>query len=122
MILDTNVIIYYIQRDPKVELFMMENLNSITPLYISVVSVTELLGFPKLDQIEAEAIEKILSTLAIIPIETRIARIAGVLHRLYGLKLADSLIASTALSMRVPLVTRNINDFKKIGQLTIHEV
>ena len=100
----------------------MENLNSITPLYISVVSVTELLGFPKLDQIEAEAIEKILSTLAIIPIETRIARIAGVLHRLYGLKLADSLIASTALSMRVPLVTRNINDFKKIGQLTIHEV
>ena len=38
-----------------------------------------------------------MNTLAIIPLDSRIARIAGSLRRLYGLKTADSAIAATAL-------------------------
>lgn len=37
----------------------------------------------------------------------------------HRLKLPDSIIAATALHLRLPLVTRNVNDFKEIKGLKL---
>jgi predicted nucleic acid-binding protein len=60
----------------------------------------------------------VLSTVRIIPLISRIARIAGDLRRLYPrLKTADGAIAATALFTNCTLVTRNARDFKRIEGL-----
>lgn len=95
--LDTNAIIYYLKDDSGA----VEKLNSIftqhTPLYLSAITEVELFGFPSLNESEIMKIETILETMAIIPLDSRIARTAGEIQRLYRLKIADSVIAATAL-------------------------
>ncbi|HAB54415.1 MAG TPA: hypothetical protein DCE80_19915 [Ignavibacteriales bacterium] len=41
------------------------------------------------------------------------------LRKNYKLKLADAIIAATALAHTLTLVTRNTNDFKKIKKLNL---
>lgn len=69
-----------------------------------------------------ERIEEILNSLAVIPIDSRIARIAGYLRQDYCLKVPDSAIAATALFTGTTLVTRNIQDFKKIPNLLLQKI
>jgi predicted nucleic acid-binding protein len=71
---------------------------------------------------EVERIEEILKTIAVIPVDSRIARIAGSLRQKYHLKVPDSAIAATALFTGTTLVTRNIKDFKKIPNLKLLKI
>lgn len=63
-----------------------------------------------------------LETLISIPVDSRLARTAGMLRRLYALKTPDSAIAATALITGTALVTRNVSDFKKIPDLRVLRV
>ncbi len=61
-----------------------------------------------------------LGSVQILPLTSRIARIAGDLRRLYPrLKAFDSAIAATALFTHSTLITRNIRDFQSIGELSV---
>jgi len=60
-----------------------------------------------------------LHTLAVIPVDSRIARIAGALRRVHRLKTPDGAVAATALFTGSTLVTRNVKDFKKIPNLSL---
>ena len=113
--LDTNAIIYYLQNDANA-VSVLENIfaKSIAPVYISSITEAELFSFSGLTTKEIENIEKLLQTLAIIPLDSRIARITGSLRRIYNIDIADSAIAATAMFTGTTLITRNIKDFKKI--------
>ncbi|MBI3459173.1 type II toxin-antitoxin system VapC family toxin [Candidatus Azambacteria bacterium] len=120
--LDTNTIIYYSKDDSNVEIFLENIFSQNIPIYISVITEIELLGFSNLTDQDIEWFENFLKTLTIIPVESRIARIAGMLRRKYRVKTMDSVIASTALITGTTLVTRNINDFKKIPGLLLKKI
>lgn len=98
---------------------MEQVLDEQGPLYVSAVTELELFSFSALTLTEEQQIEHILRTVAILPLDSRIARIAGFVRRDYGLKTADSAIAATALFTGSVLVTRNIRDFKKVPSLEI---
>lgn len=121
-IFDTNTIIYYLKGDKKASGFIEEILNDNPSIYISTITEVELFGFPKITEIEAYQIEKILETISIIPLDSKIARMAARIRQLYKLKTADSVIAATALFTGSVLVTRNVRDFLGVTDLQIQSI
>ncbi|MEK6683679.1 MAG: type II toxin-antitoxin system VapC family toxin [Nitrospirota bacterium] len=120
--LDTNTIIYYLKDDPDAVTVLREIFSQDTPLYISAVTEIELFGFPSLSDQEAEQIEALLRTVAVIPVDSRIARTAGLIRRTYRVNIADSVIAATALFTGTTLLTRNTRDFRKIPNLSVRQI
>jgi predicted nucleic acid-binding protein len=120
--LDTNAIIYYLKDDPDAVAALSEIFSQDTPLYISAITEIELFGFPTLSDQEEEQVEALLRTVAVIPIDSRIARTAGLIRRTYRANIADSVIAATALFTGTTLLTRNTRDFRKIPNLSVHQI
>lgn len=119
---DTNAIIYYLKGDKKASNYIDEILRSNPSIYISTITEVELFGFSRMTEIEANQIEKILETISIIPLDSRIARMAARIRQIYKLKTADSVIAATALFTGSVLVTRNGKDFAKVTDLQIKSI
>lgn len=120
--LDTNTIIYYVKGKPDVVSFIEEVLQRHTSLFISTVTEIELFGFPTLTTNEAEQIDELVQTVSVISVDSRLARVAGLLRRTCRLPLADSAIATTALLTGSTLATRNVRDFLKIPNLRVQKV
>jgi predicted nucleic acid-binding protein len=93
-----------------------------TPLYISAITEIELFGFPSLSDQEVEQIEGLLRTVAVIPVDSRIARTAGLIRRTYRVNIADSVIAATALFTGTTLLTHHLRDFRKIPNLSVRQI
>lgn len=120
--LDTNVIIYYLNRDKDAVQLLEEVITKRLPFYLSTVSEIELFSFPDLSDAEMTGIEEILQSISIISLDSRIARDAGQIRRSFKLSLADSAIAATALFMGTTLVTRNFRDFQKVTGLNVLKI
>ncbi len=120
--LDTNAVIYYFKSDTQavsvIERIFLEN----APVYFSTISEIELFGFSNLTTQEMEQFEQFLRAVSVIPVDSRIARIAGALRRVYHLKTPDSAVAATAMFTGSTLVSRNVRDFKNIPDLSIQEI
>jgi len=121
-ILDTNAVIYYVKEETNVVSIIEDIYTKNVPVYLSVMTEAELFGFPQLSDEEAERIEKFLHTVSIIPMDSQIARLKGTIRKTYQLRIADSVIAATALFTNARLLTRNVNDFKKVPELHIQEI
>jgi len=120
--LDTNAIIYYLKDDSDAVLVLRDIFVQKSPLYVSAITEVELFGFSNLTAREIEQIENILRTIAVIPVDSRIARIAGLFRRQYHLKVSDGVIAATAMFTGTVLLTRNIRDFRRIPDLPLREI
>jgi predicted nucleic acid-binding protein len=120
--LDTNAIIYYLKDDSEAVTALREIFSEDSPLYISAITEAELFGFPALSDQESEQIDSLLRTVAVIPVDSRIARTAGQIRRTYRVNIADSVIAATALFTGTTLLTRNTRDFRKIQNLPVRQI
>jgi predicted nucleic acid-binding protein len=121
-VLDTNAIIYYL-KDEQSAVKVIDKIfaqNSI--IYISVITELELLSFSNLTTNELSKIEEFLQIVSIVPLDSRLARVAANLRRLYKIKTVDSIIAATSLYTGSALVTRNIKDFQKIIGLKLIQI
>jgi predicted nucleic acid-binding protein len=121
-VLDANAIIYYL-KDEQSAVKVIDKIfaqNSI--VYISVITELELLSFSNLTTNELNKIEEFSQIVAIVPLDSRLARMAANLRRLYKIKTVDSIIAATSLYTGSVLVTRNIKDFQKIIGLKLIQI
>ena len=117
--LDTNAIIYYLDEDPTVVPLLEPILGQEIAIFVSVVTELELLSHPGLTEEDMAAIQQLLTSVVIFPLESRLAQLAGALRRQYHLKTPDSVVAATALLTHTTLVTRNIRDFQGIEGLSL---
>jgi predicted nucleic acid-binding protein len=117
--LDTNAIIYYLDEDPTVVPLLEPILGQDIAIFVSVVTELELLSHPGLTEEDMAAIQQLLTSVVIFPLESRLAQLAGALRRQYHLKTPDSVVAATALLTHTTLVTRNIRDFQGIDGLAL---
>jgi len=117
--LDTNAIIYYLDEEPTVVPLLEPILGQEMAIFVSVVTELELLSHPGLTEKDMAAIQQLLTSVVIFPLESRLAQLAGALRRQYHLKTPDSVVAATALLTRTTLVTRNIRDFQGIDGLAL---
>jgi predicted nucleic acid-binding protein len=119
---DTNAVIYYLKDDANVVSLVRDIFRNNAAIYVSTITEIELFGFPDIDSGEVRQIELLLNTVAVIAVDSRIARLAGFLRRRYRINLADSIIAATALFTGTTLVTRNTRDFQKIDGLLLWKI
>lgn len=108
-LLDSNIIIYLSKRE--VPLSFLDQFDS---HYISVITYMEVLGYQFRDSKEEEFIREMLEVFSVLFIDQKIADMAIEIRKKQRIKLPDAIIAATAKVLDLCLVTRNIDDFKKV--------
>ena len=116
MLLDSNIIIYagLAPAGPLRDLLVTAALSA------SAVSRIEVLGFHRLTAPDAETYRKIFQQLKVYPVDDAVIDRAVALRQQRKMSLGDSIVAATALVHGLTLVTRNVDDFRRIDGLSIH--
>lgn len=114
-LIDTNVLIdVQMNNLPKSGLqFMAEIMDR--DFTVSFVTYIEFLGYKE----ASELTEQFISLANVIEIDKDIIEKCILLRRALSIKLPDAIIAATAISHNLTLITRNIHDFKDIDNLKL---
>jgi predicted nucleic acid-binding protein len=118
MLLDSNILIYAAEPGG---VFLSRWVEDGTARITSVMRI-EVLGFPQwhlLDEVRPAKLVSLVGSLPELPLDDRVAKQAIELRRQKKMMLADAIIAASALTHRIPLVTRNEDDFAHMRGLEI---
>lgn len=118
VLLDTNVLVYHVAGDPAATKFLDETIAG-RSFCLSILSVIEFLGWHGHTDKEFVECKELIELATILTVSKEVADKAIELRRSKRIKLADAVIASTALVNNITLITRNIRDFKRIRDLQI---
>ena len=118
VLLDTNVLVYHVAGDPRATKFLDETISR-RSFHLSILSVIEFLGWHGHTDEEFVQCNELVDLAGILPISKEVADKAIELRRSKRIKLADAVIASTALVNNLSLVTANTRDFRGIRNLEV---
>ena len=93
-LLDTNIIIYILNGDKIIADYLSQKI-----LYTSIICEIELFGSKSLKPKEEKQIKSFLHEFTIISIDQPIKDLAILFRKQYSLKIPDSIIAATAVSL-----------------------
>lgn len=116
ILLDSNVLIGILNGSESPQ----ESLEPNSTYCISVVSAMELFALSGMSAQEENRIWTLVSHLEVLPATLPIAVLAGQLARTRRRGKPDLIIAATAIVHRLPLLTRNVKDFRSIPRLSLH--
>lgn len=123
LLIDTDVLIDYSRGIEKTKGFL-KNLESDHILAISVVTQLELMVGCE-NKTDFKSLQNFLSIFEIIQLNKSTSEIAVDLFKKYrlshGVLIPDMLIASTALTLEIPLLSKNRKDFRFIKKLDFIE-
>ena len=121
VLLDTSVLIDFLRREDKDRSLLIEVIRRGCSLSISLITHTELYAGKSVWQKKQarRELETLLSGLEIIIPNLKVSELAGKIRANYQVNLLDALIAAEAITSRLPLVTLNLKDFKKIKGVKI---
>jgi predicted nucleic acid-binding protein len=117
-ILDTNSVIYFLDGalSPNGFSFVLGALQG-NACALSVITEIETLGFQFLNQSQEKKAEEFIATLPIIQLTGDIVGKTIEIRKTRKIKVADAIIAATAILNYLTLVSRNEKDFKNIPGL-----
>ena len=116
-VFDSNIPIYYLNASLN-ELARQQVEDAIERgAFISVITRIEILGWFNHTNESLNRAEDLLSYLTEQPLTEEIVKCCIQLRQSTSLKIPDAIIAATALDLELPLMTRNIKDFKKVPDL-----
>lgn len=118
ILVDTNILIYHTKGSQIATSFLARLLTQ-QALHISILTKIEFLGWDKHTPEGFEKCQRLIKTAHIYPVEENISTKAIEFKRRLPIKLADSVIAATALLNNLKLATRNSDDFRGIDGLEI---
>jgi len=118
-LIDTNILIYYFNGELVVKPIIDEIITGNVGGWYCPISWIELLCYPSLTEEQADEMREFLKLLNSVSLTESVLDSAAKIRRDYRLKLPDGLIAACALVNDYVLVTRNVNDFKRIHGLSI---
>ena len=115
MLIDSNIIIYAAKPEhTALRTFIEKNAPA-----ISAVSYVEVLGYHRLTNDERRHFEAFFAAATILAISDEVVERAVNLRQTKKMSLGDSLIAGTALTHNLTLVTRNTSDFDWLQNLRL---
>ncbi|HEY9341773.1 MAG TPA: type II toxin-antitoxin system VapC family toxin [Hanamia sp.] len=112
-LLDTNIILYILSGDKIIANYLRNKI-----LYTSIICEIELFSYKSISLNEEKEIQKFLSKFRIISIDQSVKELSIQLRKRYSLKIPDTIIAATSISLGIPLVTAD-KGFEQISELTI---
>jgi toxin FitB len=118
VLVDTNILIYHTQGMRAASEFLATIIAS-GDLNISILTKIEFLGWDKHTPEGFEKCKRLIEIARILPVGDVVADRAIELKRKQNIKLADAIIAATALTNDLQLATRNMMDFKSIEGIQI---
>jgi predicted nucleic acid-binding protein len=118
LLLDTNILVYHLAGEPGATKFIEETIAR-RSFRLSILSVIEFLGWHRHTDEAFVECKGLIEMATVLPVSKEVADKAIELRRSKRIKLADAIIASTALVNKLKLVTGNVRDFKGIRDLQI---
>lgn len=100
MVLDTNIVIYFLEGR------LVEPLPS-GQLDVSVITEIELLSHDRLHANAESAIRAFLATVGVVGLDPAIKEVTIALRRRHGLTIPDAVIAATAIALDAELLTND---------------
>lgn len=120
VLFDTNIFIEHLHGAAHVAPFFAAVQHGSYEIAVSVVTEYELLRFPRIDASEEDEILLLTAPLHVLGIDRHTARLAALISRGHpNIGMADTFIAATAIANGLPLLTRNVRDFRKIHELKL---
>ena len=118
-LLDTNFVINYFKGiyEGNARTFTDSIINETT--FVSVITRIELLGWQFLSHEDQLLINDFISDSIVFSLEEPIIQQTIALRKTHKLKLPDAIIAATAVTHNLQLLTHNTKDFENIDGLTI---
>ena len=116
MLFDSNIIIYSSQQHNR---DLLGFILGVTQRSVSIVSYIEALGYHSLVERERQSLESFFQDAEILPLTNTIAQQAVALRQQRRMGLGDSIIAATAITHNLTLVTHNTEDFRWITGLEL---
>lgn len=108
LLIDTNIIIYYLAGDPVVTAFLKQHRDDV---HLSIITKMEVLSYPYQHDQEI-VVRRFLECFQQHHLDDTIVERVIALRKQKKIKLPDAIIAATALERRLTLVTRNTTDFR----------
>ncbi|MBI5914146.1 MAG: type II toxin-antitoxin system VapC family toxin [Bacteroidetes bacterium] len=117
-ILDTNTLIYFMDGTltPKGFEFVLNALEN-EECALSVISKIEVLGFPFPDVSQEQKAGKFVHSLPIFQLTEDVVEKSIEIRKARKTKIADAIIAATAILKSMTLISRNEKDFKNLPGL-----
>ena len=106
---DTNAVIYLLAGNPCMKPFLRERLA------VSVISFMELLSYPAITAEEEKVIRQFLAFCEILSIDEQVRERTILLRKRHRAKLPDSIIAATAMTNGLSLLTADAGFFRIDG-------
>jgi len=117
-LIDTNILIYH-TKGSQLTIDFITTLIAQHSFNISILTKIEFLGWNKHTPDGFERCNRLIEQANIYLLDDNIANKAIELRRKIKIKLADAVIAATALANNFKLATKNIDDFKVIEGLEL---
>jgi len=116
---DTNTAIYYLQDQfPTEQENWIESIIYHSQPSISVITEIELLCWKTATDDDITVINNFIADCSIFELNNDIKLQTIEIRKKFNLKMADSIIAATAIVNRLTLISRNSKDFKKVSTLS----
>ncbi len=112
-LLDTNILILHLSNQ-----FVLPATGY--RWFVSTLTVFELLRYPGLSERETSAIRTLLTICDQLTVTSAVAERAATIAKTHRGNAIDLLIAGTALEHHLPLVTKNIKDFRHLPGLIVY--
>jgi predicted nucleic acid-binding protein len=117
---DTNTVIYYLQQQfPTRAMNFIDNLLTNAIPSLSVITEIELLCWKTATPQDIKLLQEFINDSVVIELEKTIKLKTIEIRKQHKIKLPDAIIAATALTYHIPLITRNIIDFKDIAGIIL---
>lgn len=123
LLLDSNIVIYFLKGDRSIIEYLDRNRDA--QFFLSIISWIEVLAGSAYHNKTLYEVESEISQFIKIPIDQEIGKKAALLFNSVlrsGQKIKnfqDGIIAATALTYKLPLITNNPKDFQRFKELTV---
>lgn len=113
LFVDTNILIDLSEGNRKLAQYIDGN-----RVHISVITEIELIGWNRIKQAHKELFKKMIDECTVIELSNSIKKISIELKQKHKIKLPDAVIAASAISLDIPLLTKDVG-FEKIKSLNL---
>lgn len=113
ILLDLNIVLYFLSGDASLARYLQPR-----TLFLFIISEIEIPGFQQLTATKKRKIKTLLASFRIIGLDESVKEEAIRLRKNFRLKLPDCIIAATALSLNLPLLTAD-KQFQTVSDLAL---